>query len=110
MSAEKAKGTAFESLLVPVFAAYYPDATRAPLNGTKDVGDLWLPGERRYVVEAKNHARMDLAGWAAEAAKEALNRGVPHWVIAHKRRGKGQGKDQWITTTVEHYLALVNPA
>jgi hypothetical protein len=92
-----------------VFGAYYPDTVRAPLHGTADVGDLWLPGERRYVVEAKHHARLDLAGWAAEAAREALNKGVPHWVIAHKRVGKGRGEDQWITTTVGHFLALVNP-
>lgn len=107
MSANKAKGTAFESLLVPVFGAYVPDAIRHPLVGTADKGDLFLPGERRYVVEAKHHARMDLAGWAAEAEREARNAGVPHWLIVHKRVGKGRGEDQWVTTSLGHMLPLI---
>lgn len=108
VSKSKAKGTAFETLVLEPARAYYPDAVRAPLYGTADVGDLWLPGERRFVVEAKHHARLNLAGWAAEAAKEALNKGVPYWVLAHKRVGKGKGEDQWATTTWGQYLGIAN--
>lgn len=109
MSRNKAVGTAFESLLVPVWEPYVPGAIRAPLQGALDKGDLYLPGERRYIVEAKRHVRLDLPGWATEAEREARNAGYPHWVVAHKRFGKGQGRDQWITTTVEHFLALAYP-
>jgi hypothetical protein len=104
----KGKGTAFETLILGPARAYYPDAIRAPLSGTKDIGDLWLPGERRFVVEAKHHTRLDLAGWAAEAEREARNKGVPFWVIPHKRVGKGKGEDQWLTTTWGQFLALAN--
>lgn len=110
MSRGKAKGTAFETLILQPAQAYYPDAIRAPLMGTKDIGDLWLPGERRFVVEAKHHAALNLAGWAAEAANEAANKGVPHWVVVHKRVGKGKGEDQWATLTWGDFLALVNPS
>lgn len=108
MSRNKARGTAFETLILEPARNYYVDAIRAPLNGSKDIGDLWLPGERRYVVEAKHHSRLDLAGWAREAEKEAMNAGVPYWVLVHKRVGKGQGADQWATTTWGNWLALVN--
>lgn len=110
MSLNKAKGTAFESLILEPARAYYPDAMRNPLMGIKDVGDLYLPGERRFIVEAKHHARLNLAGWAAEAAVEADNRGVPHWVVVHKRLGKGKGADQWATLPWGDFLALTNPA
>ena len=108
MSASKAKGTAFESLILEPAKAYYPDATRSPLMGVNDVGDLWLPDERRFIVEAKHHAALNLAGWANEAEKEASNRGVPYWVVVHKRVGKGKGADQWATLTWGNLLALAN--
>lgn len=108
MSANKARGTSFETLILEPARAYYPDAIRAPLMGTKDVGDLWLPGERRFVVEAKHHTRLNLAGWMAEAEAEARNKGVPFSVVVHKRLGKGKGADQWATTTWGQFLALVN--
>ena len=109
MSANKQKGTSFESLILEPARAYYPDAIRSPLAGSKDIGDLWLPGERRFVVEAKHHRTLDLAGWAGEAEREARNKGVPHWVVVHKRVGKGRGEDQWATLTWGSYLALTNP-
>lgn len=108
MSANKAKGTAFETLILEPAQLYYPDAMRNPLAGVNDVGDLYLPGERRFIVEAKHHAALNLAGWAAEAAKEAANKGVPYWVVVHKRVGKGKGEDQWATLTWGNLLALVN--
>lgn len=108
MSRNKAKGTAFETLILEPAKAYYPDAERRTLAGANDKGDLLLPGERRFVVEAKHHAALNLAGWAAEAANEAGNAGVPYWVIVHKRVGKGKGEDQWVTLTWGNFLALVN--
>jgi hypothetical protein len=108
VSRNKDKGTAFETLLLEPAAAYYDHVSRRPLAGAKDVGDLLLVPERRFVVEAKHHAALNLAGWAREAEVEADNAGVPFWVIAHKRVGKGRGADQWLTTTWGQFLALVH--
>lgn len=108
MSRNKQRGTSFETLILEPAKAYYPDGIRSPLMGSKDVGDLWLPGERRFVVEAKHHTKLDLAGWAAEAENEARNAGVPFWVVVHKRVGKGRGEDQWATLTWGNLLALAN--
>lgn len=106
MTRSKAKGTAFETFILPVFRLYYPDAERRVLSGIHDKGDLLLPGERRFVVEAKHHAALDLAGWMKEAKREALNAGVPYAVVVHKRVGHGKPEDQWVTTTLGDFLAL----
>lgn len=108
MSKAKAKGTAFETLVLETAKLYYPEAIRSPLAGSKDVGDLYLPGELRFIAEAKHHARLELAGWAREAEREAMNAGKPYWVIVHKRVGKGKGSEQWATLTWGNFLALAN--
>lgn len=102
------KGTAFESAIVKAFiAGGYPHAIRRGKQGVKDKGDLYLPGEGRYVAEAKHVSRFNLAMWYAEAQQEAKNAGVPVGVVIHKRRGKADGMDQWVTMTVRDFLFLM---
>ena len=109
MSKQRAKGTALETLVLSEFRRYYPQAERRALQGANDKGDLLLPGETRFIVECKNVARMDLAGWHAEAVAEAANAGVPHGVVVHKRQRRGQAGDQWVTLSLSSFLELVNP-
>ena len=106
MSKQRTKGTTFESLILEGIQAYIPDAHRLGMQGTKDKGDIWLPRRCRYIVEAKNCQRMDLAGWAKEAQQEANNAAKPFWVIAHKRVGHATPYPQWITTTLYNWLEL----
>jgi hypothetical protein len=107
MSRARQKGTAFETSLLDAWRPWHPDVTRTPLAGARDIGDLRWNGQL-YVVEAKNCAATTLAAWAAEAAVEAEHAGLEHWVIAHKRRGVSAPGQQWVTTTVDNFLALVN--
>lgn len=103
------KGTAFESDIVKAFVAGgYPHAIRRGKQGSKDKGDLYLPGEDRYIIEAKHVSRFNLAEWYREAQEEAKNAGVPVGVVIHKRRGKGDPMDQWVTMTVRDFLHLMN--
>lgn len=109
MSKQKAKGTSFETSVLPLFRLYYPQATRAPLVGKNDVGDLNLPTEWRYICELKNHARLDLAGWLKEAQREAANKGPGvAGVVVHKRRGTTNPAEQYVTLTLGDFLYLVN--
>jgi hypothetical protein len=75
--------------------------------GGKDVGDLWLPGERRFVVEAKHHARWT---WPAGPPRPSRGpqQGRPVLGDRPQARRQGEGEDQWATTDVGHFLALVN--
>ena len=87
--AMKVKGSAFEREVVRVLREHgHPHAARAYGAGCpQDVGDV--AGLDGFVIEAKCHKALDLAGWSDEAAREAGNAGpgvVP--VVVTKRRGR----------------------
>ncbi len=109
MSKQKQKGTAFETLVVSFMRDWWPGAERRAMQGALDKGDLLLPGEERFVCELKNVARMDLAGWAKEAEVEAINAGAKWGVVIHKRKGRGQPGDQWVTMSLATFCDLVGP-
>ncbi len=70
-----------------------------------DCGDVdGLPG---WVIEAKNHRQIDLAGWCDEAAREAQN--VPHgarWAVVVKRRQKPPG-DAYVVLPLSAFARLL---
>lgn len=109
-SRNKTKGTAFEQSLVPLVRQYWPHTIRNSMNGSKDTGDLYMPGNELYIVEAKNHAVLSLPKWDLEARREAKNAGVPFGVVVHKRFGKTAPEAQWTTMTFGDFLALVHRA
>lgn len=107
----KAAGTRMETLVANYLAAHVDDRIeRRTKSGAKDRGDI--SGLRhmgaRVVVEVKSTARPDLAGWAAEAEIERRNDDANAALIVHKRHGKGQPGDQWVTCTLADLVALLN--
>jgi hypothetical protein len=50
---------------------------------------------------------MNLAGWVAEAETERVNDGALAGVVVHKRRGKGHAGDQYVTMTLNDFVALL---
>jgi hypothetical protein len=105
----KAKGTSFETSLLPAIKDKQPLAERRVLNGAADKGDFYVPGEDRFVIEAKNEKAMSLSGWLKEATVEAENAGVPHGVVFHKKRGVTDPREQYATMKVGTFLDLVYP-
>lgn len=78
-------------------------------TGAKDCGDIGgirFHGQR-VVVECKNVSKIALSAWAAEAEVERINDGALAGVVAHKRHGKGQPEDQWVTMTLAEFVALL---
>lgn len=55
-------------------------------------------------VEVKNHTRLDLAGWWGQAVEQA---GAKPPVVVHKRVGKGQAEDWWVTMDLATLLRIV---
>ena len=106
MSKSKQKGTSFETSLLPALRTVYPGAERRALTGNKDKGDFILPGAD-FALEAKNQKALDLSGWIREAETEAENLGVPFGVVVHKRRGKTDPMEQYVTMTVGTFLAMM---
>jgi len=108
-SAKKA-GSSFERSTADYLAAVVDDRIdRRVKNGAKDRGDIG--GLRhmghRIVLECKNAARINLAGWAAETETERGNDDALAGAIIHKRHGKAAPADQWVTMTLADFAALL---
>lgn len=106
MSAAKKKGTTAETAVVNYLRAVgFTQAERRTLNGSKDRGDIaGIPG---VVVEVKNCARQELGAWIAEAEIERDNDNASLGVVWHKRRGKGNPGDWFVTMSGRQFAALL---
>ena len=83
---------------------------RRAKSGAKDRGDVGgvrLPGGGRVVIEVKDCARIDLAGWVAEAEIERGNDDAEVGVVWHKRRGKSNPADWYVTMTGHTFMRLL---
>lgn len=107
----KTAGTRMETAVAAYLAEHVDDRIeRRARNGAKDRGDL--SGVRcvyggRVVVEVKNTTRHQLGAWAAEAEIERGNDDAIAALVVHKRHGKGQPGDQWVTMTLADLVALL---
>lgn len=111
MTRSMAKGSAFERLIADYLAIEVDDRIdRRVKTGAADKGDIG--GLRhhghRLAIECKNHAAMNLAGWVTEAQAEAVNDGALLGFVVHKRRGKGQAGDQYVTLALSDLVKLLN--
>lgn len=105
----KDAGTRFESAIAECLRAHVDDRIeRRTKTGNKDRGDLsgWRYGPHRIVAEIKNTSRINLGAWAGEAEIERLNDDAHVAVVIHKRHGKGDPLDQWVTCTLRDLIAL----
>jgi hypothetical protein len=107
MSRESVKGYRFEHLLEDALRPYGSDVhrprTTARANG--DVGDFrGLP----LIVSAKNHNRMDLATWVDEVVTKVDKSPIfPTGVVIHKRKGRADVMDQYVTTSFGLWLPML---
>lgn len=87
VSAARRSGTAYESAVVAYLTAHgFPHVERRTLHGNADRGDI--AGVAGWAVECKAVRALDLAGWATEATREAVNARSPWWAVIVKRRGR----------------------
>ena len=112
MSRERDRGTRFETLVVRYLRSALGDGLidRSPLRGPGadegDVTGVYLGG-RRVVIECKNERRADLAGWVAEAERERGNADAAYGVVCHKRRGRQDPAEQYVTMTLGTLAAII---
>jgi hypothetical protein len=108
-SAKKA-GSTFARQIADHFAATIDDRIdRAVQRGSKDQGDvagLRFHGHK-IAVEVKNTAKVELSKWASEAEVERVNLKALAGVVIHKRHGKSDPGAQWVTMTVDDFVALM---
>lgn len=99
----RAAGTRFERQIADWLAANLDDRIdRRVKTGAKDRGDIGGVRHRgeRVVLELKNTARMDLAGWIREAHTQAGNDDARIGAVISKRHGVSDPAEQWVHMTV----------
>lgn len=107
------KGSSFERLIADHLRDAWDDRIdRRVKTGSKDKGDIanFRVGAHRVVIECKNVRAMNLSGWVAEAAEERDNDDALVGLVVHKRKGKGQPGDQYVTLTLTDLLTLLHAA
>lgn len=72
-------------------------------NGTQDGYDII--SDTPLAVEVKNHSRMDLSGWLAQARNNAGDK-VP--VVWHKKRGKSSPAEWYVTMDGQALVDLLD--
>lgn len=112
-SANKARGTKFETDIVDYLNSRGKAARRLARTGAKDTGDAeWaIPNFGSIVIEAKNRRAMALPEWIAESEVEAVNftekykvPAIP--IVVSKRRGKG-AHAAYVVMQLDTFVELV---
>lgn len=105
MNPSKMKGTRFESEVVEFLRSHgFAYAERRALQGVNDTGDI--AGVVGWVLEAKAHREIDLAGWVTEAEREARNGKARWWAVIAKRRMRSTG-DAYVVMSLAQFCALL---
>lgn len=104
-SASRRKGNRAEVEVVRVLREHGWDAetSRASRAGYQSGEDIIT--DFPASIEVKNQTRLDLAGWWAQAQYQANGRPA---AVVHKRVGKGQAEDWWVTMDFRTLLRLIN--
>lgn len=106
----KAAGSRFERQVADYLAENVDDRIdRKVKTGSRDEGDI---GGLRHMgqkvcVEVKNTSRINLGVWANEVELQRGHYDAGAGLIVHKRHGKGQPGEQWVTMTLDDFIALL---
>lgn len=101
---ERAKGNRAELAVAATLRdwGWAAQTSRAVRGGTQHGADLVT--DFPAVIEVKDHGRMDLSGWLNQLAEEQGN--DPGFVV-HKRRGRGNPEEWYVTGTLRDLLRMV---
>lgn len=110
----RAAGARFEQFTADGLAYHLDDdrIERRVKNGAKDRGDItglrtMPPDTHRVVVECKDARRLELGAWMNEATTEAGNDDAPVKAVVHKRLGKGNFLDQYVSMEMRDFIRLL---
>lgn len=99
----RAAGARFERQIADWLAQNLDDRIdRKVKTGSADRGDIGGVRHRgeRVVLECKDTARTNLAGWIGEAHLEAMNDDARIGVVISKRHGVADPAQQWVHMTL----------
>lgn len=104
-AASRRKGNRAEVEVVRVLreAGYEAQTSRAARGGFQSGEDIVT--DFPASIEVKNRAKLDLAGWWAQAQYQANGRPA---VVVHKRVGKTDAGDWWVTLDFQTLIRLLD--
>ena len=103
-SANKRKGTRWESAVRDWFLARRQKAHRPAQTGALDVGDVHVDG--MFVIQAKDAGQARYSEWVQSAKDQAANAGMPFGVVVHKRRQRGTA-DAYVVTDLDTFGSIM---
>lgn len=107
----RAAGTRTEAAVAAYLARHVDDRVeRRRLAGARDRGDisgLRTTHGARVVVEVKDCAKLDIAGWLREVEFERGNDDAQVGAVVAKRRGKGDPADLLVMMTLRDFAAIL---
>ena len=106
-SPQKRKGDKAERDVLGYLTECGISADRIPAGATLDRGDLWIASPQFPTIDVKDHATPQLGSWVERAAEQAANAGRTAGVVWHKRRGKTNPADWFVTMSGESFVALI---
>jgi hypothetical protein len=104
-SSSRRKGNRAEVEVVRVLRenGFSAETSRAARGGFQSGEDI--VSDFPASIEVKNQARLDLAGWWAQAEYQANGRPA---AVIHKRLGKANAEDWWVTMDFKTLLRLLS--
>jgi hypothetical protein len=99
----RAKGARYERQVELWLSSQFGDRITRTNRSGFDGEDFDLDG--LVSIEAKNHAKLDLAGWLAQADRDAGPDRIP--VVLHKRRGVADVGGHYVTLYARDLAALL---
>jgi len=103
-ASSRRKGSRAEVAVVHALrrAGWSADTSRNVLQGRRTGDDIVWDGPAS--IEVKDVATMDLSGWLRQAQ---ANAGEMPAVVWHKKRGKAQPEEWYVTMSGEDFLRLI---
>jgi len=114
--ANKARGAKAEIDVENFFRGKYYDAQRLPKRGVNDEGDVMVSLRNRpresLVIEVKDWATINLAGWWDEAVREAkkwmkARPGATGWPILVIKRRQRNISQAWVVMSLETFEEFI---
>jgi len=107
VSAKSAKGYAGERPIQLYLQGLGRQAGRPRAGAVHDIGDV---DGQPFVISAKNHKTMTLSSWVDDLDSMVLNANVASGVVWHKRRGKSNPLDWYVTTSGRLFVPFMELA
>jgi hypothetical protein len=105
-NANKIKGDMAEREVTKYLQGSGFTASRIPAGSNADIGDVWLPPPLP-AIQVKNVAKLDLSGWCNQVDEQAFNAKRECGVVVHKRKGKTNPGDWYVTMTLDTLTKLL---